>query len=129
MEEDRTYVIQKHDASNLHYDLRLEFEGVLWSWAVPKKPPEKPGTKRLAIKVENHDLDYADFEGEIPEGQYGAGKVEIWDKGTFEPIKQKQDEIIADIKGEKLKGKYVLLKTDMGKEDQENWLFFKKKSN
>lgn len=126
-EVNRKYVIQKHDATNLHYDLRLEFEGVLWSWAVPKKPPLKPGVKRLAIKVEDHSLEYGDFEGEIPEGSYGAGKVEIWDEGTFELIKREEKELVVDIKGEKLKGKYVLLKTNMGKDDQENWLFFKKK--
>ncbi len=126
-EQDRTYVIQKHDASNLHYDLRLEFEGALWSWAVPKKPPEKPGKKRLAIKVEDHSLEYADFEGEIKEG-YGAGEVEIWDSGNFEPVKKEEEEIIIDIDGEKLNGEYVLIKTDMGKEDQENWLFFKKRN-
>lgn len=124
---ERIYVIQKHDASNLHYDLRLEFEGALWSWAVPKKPPRNPGVKRLAIKVEDHDLEYAEFEGKIPEGQYGAGTVEIWDEGTFNPVKKKEEEIIVDIDGNKLEGKYVLVKADFGKEDQENWLLFKKK--
>ncbi len=128
MSDDRIYVIQKHDASNLHYDLRLEFEGALWSWAVPKKPPKEPGTKRLAIKVQDHDLNYADFEGVIPEGQYGAGTVEIWDKGTFEPIDVKDEKIVFEIHGDELKGEYVLLKTDMGDENQENWLFFKKKN-
>jgi len=125
-EKKRIYVIQKHDATNLHYDLRLEFEGVLWSWAVPKKPPLKPGVKRLAIKVEDHDLNYADFEGVIPEGSYGAGKVEIWDKGTFEVIKKEESKLTVNIDGEKLNGEYILLKTNMGKENQENWLFFKK---
>lgn len=125
-EKKRIYVIQKHDATNLHYDLRLEFEGVLWSWAVPKKPPLKPGVKRLAIKVEDHDLNYADFEGVIPEGSYGAGKVEIWDKGTFEVIKKEESKLTVNIDGEKLNGEYILLKTNMGKENQENWLFFEK---
>lgn len=127
MSDERIYVIQKHDASNLHYDLRLEFEGVLWSWAVPKKPPKEPGTKRLAIKVQDHELDYADFEGEIPEGQYGAGTVETWDRGTFEPKEIEDGKIVFKIHGNRLKGDYVLLKTDMGGEDQENWLLFKKK--
>jgi len=125
-EKKRIYVIQKHDATNLHYDLRLEFEGVLWSWVVPKKPPLKPGVKRLAIKVEDHDLNYADFEGVIPEGSYGAGEVEIWDKGTFEVIKKEESKLTVNIDGEKLNGEYILLKTNMGKENQENWLFFKK---
>ncbi|MFB6088454.1 MAG: DNA polymerase ligase N-terminal domain-containing protein [Candidatus Aenigmatarchaeota archaeon] len=124
--KERIYVIQKHDASNLHYDLRLEFEGVLWSWAVPKKPPKEPGTKRLAIKVDDHDLEYADFEGEIKEG-YGKGTVEIWDKGTFEPIDVKDDKIVFTIHGNELNGDYVLVRMNTGG-DQENWLFFKKKN-
>ncbi len=121
----RKYVIHKHDASNLHYDLRLEFEGVLWSWAVPKKPPEKEGVKRLAIRVENHSLEYGDFEGEIEEG-YGEGTVEIWDRGSFEPVDVKKKKLVININGEKLSGKYVLLKTDYSGDDK--WLFFKKKS-
>ncbi|MFB6075790.1 MAG: DNA polymerase ligase N-terminal domain-containing protein [Candidatus Aenigmatarchaeota archaeon] len=124
--KERIYVIQKHDASNLHYDLRLEFEGVLWSWAVPKKPPKKPGNKRLAIKVDDHDLEYADFEGEIEEG-YGKGTVEIWDRGTFEPLDVKDDKIVFKIHGDKLSGDYVLVKMN-SEGDQENWLFFKKKN-
>lgn len=126
MSSERVYVIQRHDASNLHYDLRLEFEGVLWSWALPKRPTEDPETKRLAIRVDNHSLDYADFEGTIPEGQYGAGKVSIWDKGTFRPVNVKDNKIVFDIHGEKLKGEHVLVKMKSdGK--RENWLFFKKK--
>ncbi len=127
MEKELKYSIQKHDASNLHYDLRLEREGVLKSWAIPKGPSKKPGEKRLAIQTEDHDLDYAFFEGEIEEGEYGAGKVELWDKGTYEPIKWKENEIIVDIKGEKLEGKYVLIRFQPD-ENPDNWLFFKKKS-
>ncbi len=117
------YVIQKHQASHLHWDLRLEFDGVLRSWAVPKEPSKDPKVRRLAVEVEDHPLEYAKFEGEIPEGQYGAGTVKIWDKGTFEPINVKDKKIIFKINGKRLKGTYVLVKFKPPK----NWLFFKKK--
>jgi len=117
------YVIQKHWATRLHHDLRLEFEGVLKSWAVPKDPLEANKRRLLAVQVEDHPLDYANFEGLIPEGQYGAGKVKIWDKGTFELINKKENKIIFKINGKRLKGNYVLVKFKPPK----NWLFFKKK--
>ncbi|MDY6788322.1 MAG: DNA polymerase ligase N-terminal domain-containing protein, partial [candidate division WOR-3 bacterium] len=79
---DKIFVIQRHDASNLHYDFRFAYNGVLKSWAVPKGVPKKSGVKHLAIRTEDHPLDYADFEGEIPEDQYGGGTVEIYDRGT-----------------------------------------------
>lgn len=120
------YVVQEHFASHHHYDLRLEREGVLKSWAVPKEPPMKEGEKRLAVSVEDHPVDYSNFEGTIPKGEYGAGTVEIWDKGTYEPEKWKDEEIIVDIHGAKLKGKYVLIKTKFGG-SKNSWLFFKKK--
>lgn len=117
------YVIHEHHATHLHWDLRLEMKGVLKSWAIPKEPPKKEGEKRLAIQVEDHNIDYASFSGTIPEGQYGAGKVIIWDKGTYEPIDVKDNKIIFKIKGKKLKGIYALVKFKPPK----NWLFFKKK--
>jgi len=120
--KNNTYVIQKHDASHLHYDLRLEMDGVLKSWAIPKQPPVEIGVKRLAVATEDHPVDYADFEGTIPEGQYGAGKVEIWDKGTYVLDERKEDEIIIRINGKKLKGRYCLIKF---KGQEKNWLFFK----
>jgi len=122
------FVVQKHDASHLHYDFRLEMSGVLKSWAVPKELPMEKGTKRLAIQVEDHPLSYSSFEGEIPEGNYGAGKVEIWDNGTYELIKKEQKEIEIILHGKKLNGKYVLIKTNYGKTEEQkkkSWLLFK----
>ena len=119
-----TYVIQRHDASHLHYDLRLERDGVLKSWAIPKEPPLTPGVRRLAVQTEDHPLAYAAFEGEIPRGEYGAGTVKIWDKGTYTTEKWGEKEIIITIHGERLQGVYVLIKF----KDHKNWLFFKKKS-
>jgi len=118
------FVVQKHDASHLHYDLRLEMDGVLKSWAVPKEPPGEEGVKRLAVQTEDHPLDYADFEGVIPEGNYGAGTVERWDGGSLDIIDRGENKIIFKLDGEKLKGDYVLLR--MRKSEPKNWLFFKK---
>ncbi len=118
----RIYVIQRHDASHLHYDLRLEKNGVLKSWAIPKEPPTVKGVKRLAVQTEDHPIEYADFEGIIPEGEYGAGKVEIWDRGTFNVEKWDENEIVVHIHGEKLKGRYCLIRF---KGQEGNWLFFK----
>lgn len=117
------YVIQKHAATHLHYDLRLEMDGVLKSWAVPKTPPTQSGTRRLAVQVEDHPIDYADFEGTIPEGEYGAGTVEIWDKGEYSLRDGKEDKLILEIKGKRLQGIYCLIKFK-----DKNWLFFKKKT-
>ena len=123
MDEGSIYVIQKHSATHLHYDLRLEMNGVLKSWAIPKEPPIAFGVRRLAVQVEDHPIEYANFEGTIPEGEYGAGTVEIWDRGTYRLIEQKEDKLIVEINGNRLKGVYVLLRF----KDQKNWLFFKRK--
>jgi DNA ligase D-like protein (predicted 3'-phosphoesterase) len=119
------FVVHEHDASHLHYDLRLLIGGVLRSWAVPKEPPEKGGVKRLAIQTEDHPLEYADFEGIIPEGMYGAGTVRIWDKGEFILEKDDGNELLFELKGRKLVGKYALIKTKFRGKD--SWLFFKRK--
>jgi DNA ligase D-like protein (predicted 3'-phosphoesterase) len=117
------YVVHKHQATHLHWDLRLEMGGTLKSWAVPKEPPTEKGVKRLAVQVEDHPLDYATFQGTIPKGEYGAGNVEIWDSGTYKLLDKKPNKIIFEIKGKRLMGTYCLLRF---KEDK-NWLFFKTK--
>jgi len=119
------FVVHEHDSSHLHYDLRLSMGGVLRSWAVPKEPPEKEGVKRLAIQTEDHPLEYADFEGTIPEGMYGAGNVRIWDRGIFSLEKDTGDELLFELKGRRLAGKYALIKTKF--RGKESWLFFKRK--
>jgi DNA ligase D-like protein (predicted 3'-phosphoesterase) len=118
------FVIQKHHATHLHYDFRLEMNGVLKSWAVPKEPPSEKGVKRLAVQVEDHELSYADFEGVIPKGQYGAGKVEIWDRGNCELKERAKDKLVFTLHGKKLKGDYCLIRF---KREKKNWLFFKLK--
>jgi bifunctional non-homologous end joining protein LigD len=111
------YVIQKHRASQLHYDFRLEWNGVLLSWAVPKGPSLAPSVKRLAMHVEDHPVDYATFEGVIPAGEYGGGTVMVWDQGTWEPEQEDVDAALqtGDLKftlhGKKLKGSWVLVRT------------------
>jgi len=116
------FVVQEHKARNLHWDLRLEMNGVLKSWAVPKQPPLRQGIKRLAVQVEDHDLSYIDFEGEIAEG-YGKGTVKIWDSGTYELESKHAEKIVVVLHGEKLKGRYCLVK--FKKAGDKNWLFFK----
>jgi len=118
----KKFVIHEHHASHLHWDLRLEMNGVLKSWAVPKSPPTAKNIKRLAIHVEDHPLAYAKFHGTIPEGNYGAGKVLIWDKGKYNLIEKNPTKIIFELHGKKLKGKYCLIKTGYSKK---GWLFFK----
>ncbi|MDX1640245.1 MAG: DNA polymerase ligase N-terminal domain-containing protein [Balneolaceae bacterium] len=131
---DPIFVIQKHDASNLHYDFRLEIDGTLKSWAVPKGPSTDPSEKRLAVPVEDHPIEYADFEGVIPEDQYGAGTVMIWDKGTFKNLKEKDGEKVPlnecyengrleiSLDGKKISGGYALIKA---KNMDGNWLLVK----
>lgn len=129
------FVIQKHDASTLHYDFRLEVDGVLKSWAVPKGPSTDPGEKRLAIPTEDHPLEYADFEGVIPEGEYGAGTVLIWDRGPYRNITEKDGKtramdkairaghVLFELQGEKISGGYALHRTGSGNDAR--WLLVK----
>jgi DNA ligase D, 3''-phosphoesterase domain len=117
------FVVQEHHASHLHWDFRLALDGVLKSWAIPKEPPVESGVKRLAIQTEDHPLEYANFEGVIPEGQYGAGVVKIWDKGTFELLERTDKKYDFMLHGNKLKGKYHLIKFPKGGDNA--WLFFK----
>ena len=119
------FVVHEHDARHLHYDLRLEIDGVLRSWAIPREPSEKEGIKRLAIKTEDHPLEYVDYEGTIPEGMYGAGNVRIWDSGEFVIEKDEEKELLFELKGKKLRGKYALIGTKF--RGKESWLFFKRK--
>jgi DNA ligase D-like protein (predicted ligase)/DNA ligase D-like protein (predicted 3'-phosphoesterase) len=123
-EEGKSFVVQEHHARRLHYDLRLEKDGVLKSWAVPKGLPET-GTKRLAVETEDHPLEYRNFEGTIPEGQYGAGAVKIWDKGTYEVKVWEENKIEFILRGEKLNGRYVLAK--FKKAGDRGWLLLKAK--
>lgn len=114
------YVVQKHQASRLHYDFRLEWRGVLLSWAVPKGPSLDPSVKRLAMRVEDHPVEYADFEGVIPPGEYGAGTVMVWDRGTWAPETTDVDaalrhgELKFTLRGKKLRGSWVLVRTRGG---------------
>ena len=119
------FVVQEHHARRLHWDLRLELDEVLKSWAVPKKPPVKPGIRRLAVLVEDHPLDYISFEGTIPEGEYGAGIVKIWDSGKFTVENRKPDKLVFVLNGDKMKGRYTLVQFSKIKE---NWLLFKTKA-
>ena len=136
-EKELSFVIQRHKASRLHYDFRLEMEGVLKSWAVPKGPSLNPADKRLAMMVEDHPYDYKDFEGEIPEGNYGAGIVEIWDEGTYTTIEEaepgKEEKLLLAglkagnlkfvLKGKKLKGEFALVKLKNAEDN--SWLLIK----
>lgn len=118
----RRFVVQEHHASHLHWDFRLEMDGVLKSWAVPKGPPEVPGVRRLAVETEDHPVSYIDFEGEIAEGQYGAGSVKIWDHGTYDLDERYANKLVLLLHGERLSGGYVLVHTR-----DRQWIMLKRK--
>lgn len=130
------FVVQQHDASRMHWDLRLEGDGVLHSWAVPKGPSTDPSEKRLAVRTEDHPLDYADFEGHIPEDEYGGGDVIVWDIGPYRnlteddgaevPVERAIDDghVKVWLEGDKIRGGYALTRTAMGG-DERNWLLVK----
>jgi bifunctional non-homologous end joining protein LigD len=129
---ERIFVVQKHRATQLHYDFRLEHNGVLLSWAVPKGPSLDPSVKRLAMQVEDHPLEYANFEGTIPKGEYGGGTVMVWDTGTWSPEQTDVDTALkkGDLKftlhGKKLRGSWVLVRTHgFGRSDKPTWLLIK----
>ncbi len=121
------FVVQKQAAGNLHYDFRLEKDGVFKSWAIPKGVPELQGVRRLAIQVEDHALKFGEFEGVIPEGEYGAGTVEIWDRGTYQLHEWHDDRIVFTLSGERLNGTYNLVRFRHGGDRE--WLIFKKRSD
>src|SRR5262249_14449777 len=126
------FVIQKHAARHLHYDFRLQLGSTLKSWAVPKGPSLNPQQKRLAVQVEDHPVSYATFEGIIPQGQYGGGTVMVWDKGTWEPIAPAKKSYDAGklefvLHGEKLKGRWALLRMSRNDKSKKAWLLVKMK--
>ncbi|MWD28575.1 DNA ligase D [Aquicoccus sp. SCR17] len=128
-----SFVVQKHDASRLHYDFRLEFGGVLWSWAVTKGPSTDPGEKRLAVRTEDHPVAYGDFEGTIPEKEYGGGTVMLWDQGWWEPLHDpeeglKQGKLHFRLHGARMEGGWTLVRM-RGKEKRENWLLIKERDD
>ena len=128
------YVIHKHHARTLHFDFRLEWRGVLLSWAVPKGPPAVPGTRRLAVRVEDHPLEYRTFEGRIPEGEYGAGTVVVWDEGFWTPddpnvaAALRRGELRFTLDGRRLHGQWVLVRTGLGGgRSGQSWLLIKRR--
>jgi bifunctional non-homologous end joining protein LigD len=124
--EKQIFVVQEHHARALHYDLRLEKDGVLKSWAVPKGIPEDSKQRHLAVQTEDHPYDYASFEGTIPKGEYGAGTVKIWDKGQYQAKLWQDDKIEFTLDGQRLKGRYVLVRLKKAKDDK-SWLLLKGK--
>ena len=123
------FVVQRHDARRLHYDFRLERDGALASWAVPKGVPLEPGSRALAVHVEDHPLEYATFAGEIPKGQYGAGSVEIWDDGTYELVEEKPDgQLTVRLHGRRLNGEWTLVPARLDGKEQ-NWLLIRRRGD
>lgn len=118
------FVVQEHNARTHHFDFRLEKDGVFKSWAVPKGLPEKTGLKRLAFQVDDHDLTFGDFEGPIPEGQYGAGEVRIWDKGTYDLDEWTDQTISITLKGTHVSGQFNMIRFKRGKPNE--WLIIKR---
>jgi len=117
------YMVHEHHSRSHHFDLRLEFDGVLRSWAVPKGLSTQAGVRRLAMEVPDHALSYAPFEGEIPEGSYGAGKVEVWDRGTFDVLEQAPDRLVLAIRGRRVQGVYHLVRAAFrDRADGRSWL-------
>src|SRR5439155_19321610 len=117
------FVVQRHDARRLHYDFRLERDGALASWAVPKGVPLEPGSRSLAVHVEDHPLEYATFHGEITKGEYGAGSVEIWDHGTYELLEEKRNgQLTVELHGDRLQGRWTLVPAHLDGKEQNWWL-------
>lgn len=119
------FVVQEHQARHLHWDFRFELGGVLKSWAVPKGVPEEKKTKKLAVEVEDHPLEYATFHGAIPKGEYGAGSVKIWDTGQCRILKRDQDRYVLELKGKRLSGRYALVRFKGKEQKARNWLIMK----
>ena len=124
-EEEPFFVVHDHYASSHHHDLRLLMDGTLKSWAVPKGVPEQPKVKRLAVQTEDHPVAYGSFQGEIPAGEYGAGKVDILDRGGLEILERGGDKIVFELKGKRLKGTYALIRFKGKEQDSKNWLLMR----
>src|SRR5215468_3405616 len=129
-----SFVIQRHAARQLHYDFRLELDGVLKSWAIPKGPSDSIGVRRLAVQVEDHPLDYASFHGDIPAGQYGAGHVDIWDRGVWKSVGDphtglRDGRLVFDLEGRRLRGRFVLIRMKPRDGDRhDNWLLIRERT-
>jgi bifunctional non-homologous end joining protein LigD len=124
-EDNPIFVVQEHHASHLHYDFRLSMDGVLKSWAVPKGVPEEKGIKHLAVETEDHPLEYASFEGDIPKGEYGGGQVIIWDRGEYVLEHRDKDKFVFELKGARLNGRYSIVRFKGKESSAKNWLIMK----
>lgn len=121
------FVVQRHQARTLHFDFRLERDGVLKSWVIPKGLPEEFGIRRLAIQAEDHALEFGDFEGEIPQGEYGAGNIRIWDSGTYEPITWNEREVTVRLFGQRFTGLYQLIR--FIRKGEHEWLILRRRED